>query len=77
MHDDDDISLRQSEAKSGKDWAAIWLAVDRVDALWRVFGPFVQVVRSYKLLLGIALAIASFNFDKLQRFAEALKELLQ
>jgi len=77
MHDDDDISLRQSEAKSGKDWAAIWLAVDRVDALWRVFGPFVQIVRSWKLLAGVALALVSFNFDKLARFSDALKELLQ
>jgi hypothetical protein len=76
MHEDDDISLRQSEAKSGKDWAAIWLAVDRVDALWRVFGPVVQIVRSYKLVLGILLALVSFNFDKLARFADALKELL-
>ena len=77
MHDDDDISLRQSEAKSGKDWAAIWLAVDRVDALWRIFGPVVQIVRSWKLLAGVALALVSFNFDKLARFSDALKELLQ
>lgn len=62
------ISARQAEIKP-EDW--------RVDAMWGVVGPVVHIVKSWKLLMGVALALVSFNFEKLARFSEALKDLLQ
>jgi|DEB0MinimDraft_12_1074336.scaffolds.fasta_scaffold125295_2 hypothetical protein len=62
------ISARQAEIKPD-DW--------RVDAMWGVVGPVVQIVKSWKLLMGVVVLLLSVNFEKLARFSDALKELIQ
>ena len=49
----------------------------RVDAMWGVVGPVVQIVKSWKLLAGVVVLLLSVNFEKLARFSDALKELIQ
>jgi hypothetical protein len=62
------ISARQT-GNSDEDW--------RVSAMWTVVGPVVHIVKSWKLLAGVVVLLLSVNFDKLARFSDALKELIQ
>ena len=62
------IGARQT-GNSDEDW--------RINAMWVVVGPIWHIAKSWKLLTGVGVLLLSANFEKLARFSDALKELIQ